>query len=198
MFQPYSEQPGARASLLYLKSGALWLVHLGLFAALRWLGVQLPREPAPVVAAEKPSAAEPPPKRPDSARPRAASEVKPALPSDSKCPMPSTNDVFGNDEGPWSDVIPYSNSTMIPPALLSGEKIQYTPEAAAARVQGLMVAKCTITCRGEVRNCLIIKTLPYMEQAVLSALESWRYRPVQFQGRPVTVSYFFNIKLSLP
>jgi protein TonB len=82
--------------------------------------------------------------------------------------------------------------------MLSGETIQYTREALEARVSGLIIARCTITREGEVEDCRVIKGLPYMDVPVVQALTTRRYRPVHFQGRPVSVSYTFNVKLRLP
>jgi protein TonB len=95
------------------------------------------------------------------------------------------------------EVMPFG-SGMTPPEMLGGATIQYTREALEARVSGTMIARCTITREGEVENCRIIKGLPYMDAAVLDALTTRRYRPVHFQGRPVSVSYIFNVKLRLP
>jgi protein TonB len=52
--------------------------------------------------------------------------------------------------------------------------------------------------RGQVRDCRVIKGLPHMDETVMDALESRHYRPVTFQGRPVSVSYVFTIRLKLP
>ncbi|MCP3141057.1 energy transducer TonB [Pyxidicoccus xibeiensis] len=87
---------------------------------------------------------------------------------------------------------------MTPPVLLGGQHIDYTPQALAARVEGTLVAKCVITVEGRVRDCKVLKGLPHMDEAVLDALHSRRYRPVTFQGRPVSVSYSFTLRLSLP
>lgn len=87
---------------------------------------------------------------------------------------------------------------MQPPKLLSGAPIEYTREALEAQVEGLMIARCTITRTGAVEGCRIVKSLPHMERAVLEALYTRRYRPVYYQGRPVSVSYSFNLRLSLP
>ena len=56
----------------------------------------------------------------------------------------------------------------------------------------------TITRDGDVENCKIIKGLPHMDEAVLQTLETWRYTPVRYQGKPISVSYTFNVKLDLP
>lgn len=95
------------------------------------------------------------------------------------------------------EVLPFG-AGMTPPQLLSGAQLQYTREALAARVSGTVIARCTITQEGTVERCRIIKGLPHMDEAVLEALTSRHYRPVSFQGRPVSVSYAFQVKLTLP
>ncbi len=67
-----------------------------------------------------------------------------------------------------------------------------------ARVSGVIIARCTVTREGSVENCRIIKGLPLMDEAVVEALTTRHYRPVHFQGRPVSVTYTFNVKLRMP
>jgi protein TonB len=95
------------------------------------------------------------------------------------------------------ETIPFGQG-MKAPKLISGAPIQYTREALESRVQGLLIARCVITREGEVETCKIIKGLPHMDVAVLSALETRRYTPVTWQGKPISVSYSFNIKLEMP
>ncbi|AKJ04854.1 protein TonB [Archangium gephyra] len=101
-----------------------------------------------------------------------------------------------NHEGA-EEVLPFGAS-MTPPQLLSGAQLQYTREALEARVSGTAIARCTITREGDVENCRIIRGLPHMDEAVLDALTSRHYRPVSFQGQPVSVSYTFHVRLQLP
>jgi protein TonB len=75
---------------------------------------------------------------------------------------------------------------------------QYTREALANRVEGLMIVKCVIDTDGTTENCRVIKPLPHMEQEVLDAVRRCRYSPVTYQGRPVKVDYVFNIRLQMP
>jgi protein TonB len=105
---------------------------------------------------------------------------------------------LGNGLGSTGEEVLPFGSGMSPPEMLSGETIQYTREALEARVSGLIIARCTITREGEVEDCRVIKGLPYMDATVVQALTTRRYRPVHFQGRPVSVSYTFNVKLRLP
>ncbi|WP_224367245.1 TonB family protein [Hyalangium versicolor] len=84
------------------------------------------------------------------------------------------------------------------PEQLEGKEIAYTREALAAKIQGTMLVRCTITKDGRVENCRILKPLPHMESAVVEALQSRRYKPILYKGQVVAVDYVFNIKLQLP
>jgi periplasmic protein TonB len=96
-----------------------------------------------------------------------------------------------------TEVLPFQGG-MTPPVMLSGAQFSYTREAALAGVEGTVIAKCVITAEGRVRDCRIIRGLPFMDDAVLEALASRTYQPLTFQGRPVNVSYTFNIRLKMP
>ncbi|QAT86567.1 TonB domain-containing protein [Corallococcus coralloides] len=96
-----------------------------------------------------------------------------------------------------TDVLPFQGG-MTPPKMLSGSQFSYTLEAQRAGVEGMIIAKCVITTEGRVRDCRIIRGLPFMDDAVLDALSSRQYQPLTFQGRAVNVSYTFNIRLKMP
>ena len=86
---------------------------------------------------------------------------------------------------------------MSPPEQLEGKPIVYSAAAIEAGVQGTIEAKCVITIRGTLENCRIVKSLPYMDKAVLDALATRKYTPVTLEGKPVPVEYVFAIKLVL-
>jgi periplasmic protein TonB len=96
------------------------------------------------------------------------------------------------------EVVPFVSGNMTPPRLMSGASLQYTREALEARIEGLLIARCVITREGDVEGCRIIKGQPHMNEAVISALETRRYSPVTYQGKPISVIYNFHIKLDLP
>lgn len=87
---------------------------------------------------------------------------------------------------------------MTRPEQISGNPIIYPREAIAARIEGVVTAKCVITVEGKVQNCHLLKSLPYMDSAVLSNLSSRLYKPATFEGRPVSVEYIFTIRLIPP
>jgi eukaryotic-like serine/threonine-protein kinase len=87
---------------------------------------------------------------------------------------------------------------MTRPVLLSGSDLVYTREAIVTGTSGSMIAKCTITTEGTLRNCRIIKGLPYLDKAMLDSLATRRYTPVTYQGKPVSVEYIFNLRVPPP
>ena len=70
-----------------------------------------------------------------------------------------------------------------------------TKEAREAHVQGLILAKCVITTAGRLRDCQIVKGIPLMDGQVLSALQKWRYEPVIYRNKPVSVRYLIPVRL---
>src|SRR5690349_11130496 len=73
------------------------------------------------------------------------------------------------------------------PRRLSGDSPVYTREAAEQHVEGTFIARCELTENGDVTDCCVLKGLPYMNEAVLDALETWKYTPARFKGRPVRI-----------
>ncbi|HYV45772.1 MAG TPA: TonB family protein [Myxococcaceae bacterium] len=96
-------------------------------------------------------------------------------------------------------VVQFDSTTMNRPVVIEkGKPLAYTQEALHNRVEGTMIVKCIIATNGRVENCRFIKTLPYMEKAVLDALTSRTYKPLTQGGKAVSVDYVFEVKLKLP
>jgi TonB family protein len=104
-----------------------------------------------------------------------------------------------NAPPPESDgIMPFSDATMTRPIMLSGRDPLYTKDALENRIQGKFIARCVITTEGAVTNCLVLKSLPYMDQAILDALMSRKYKPATMNGAPVAVRYVFNVQTFVP
>ncbi|QRK12751.1 TonB family protein [Archangium violaceum] len=84
---------------------------------------------------------------------------------------------------------------MTPPRLLSGAMPPWTREAVEARIQGLFTARCRLTREGEPRECCVLKSLPFMDEAILRALSKMRFTPVEQQGQPIEVTYDFKFRM---
>ena len=96
------------------------------------------------------------------------------------------------------DVVPFGEGMTRPVLMQPGRPITYTREAIAARVEGVSIVRCVITADGAVERCKVIKPLPFMDDAVLEHLQSQRFQPVTYQGKPVSVGYNFSVRLTLP
>ena len=94
--------------------------------------------------------------------------------------------------------VEFDGTTMNGPAMISGPEPEYTQEAIERGVQGQMTVRCVLAHDGSVRNCRVLKGLPFMNASVLEALERRRYQPATMQGKPVDVFYTFNLRLALP
>jgi TonB family protein len=142
------------------------------------------------------------------ADPPVAGETPPASPSLAKSTPPgalATNDnatIPGTAPGaatPGAAAVPAVLSfgpEMTRPTLISGGDLSYPREAIVAGISGTIVAKCTITAEGALRNCRIIKGLPFLDKAALDVLATRRYSPVMYQGKAVSVEYVFNFKVA--
>jgi hypothetical protein len=84
-----------------------------------------------------------------------------------------------------------------PPVFLEGPLPTYSMEALSARVEGLMVVRCTLTTQGAVTRCTVIRGLPHMGH-VGQVLEQRRYYPAMRNGELIEVNFTFKIKLALP
>jgi TonB family protein len=90
------------------------------------------------------------------------------------------------------------DESMTAPAMVSGSAPEYTPEAIERAIEGSMQVRCVVTVAGEVRGCKVVKGLPFMNGAVVDALQRRKYKPAIAHGKPVAVFYTFNIRLKLP
>ena len=88
--------------------------------------------------------------------------------------------------------------SMTAPAMVSGPAPEYTPEAIERGIEGNMQVRCVVTVDGEVRACKVLRGLPFMNSAVVEALQKRKYKPALARGKPVDVFYTFNIRLKLP
>jgi serine/threonine-protein kinase len=96
------------------------------------------------------------------------------------------------------DVLPYNENMPRPELLDQTKDIIYTREAMAAKAEGVFIARCTITSKGRVEKCRVIKSVPYMEKPVVEALQSRSYKPIIYQGHPVNVDFTFSMRLVAP
>jgi protein TonB len=111
---------------------------------------------------------------------------------------PQGSDGSGTGDSREGAVLPFGEGMTRPECDRSLAPIEYTREAIEARVEGLLIIRCTIRVDGSVQNCQAIKGMPFMTEVALTQVAKWKCAPATFQGRPVNIDYFFNIRLVMP
>ncbi|HYU31122.1 MAG TPA: energy transducer TonB, partial [Thermoanaerobaculia bacterium] len=84
------------------------------------------------------------------------------------------------------------------PEKISGSPPVYTEVARKARVTGVVIVEAIIDERGDVTNARVLKGLPMgLDRAALEAVQHWKFRPAQFQGRAVKVYYTLTVNFQV-
>jgi protein TonB len=73
----------------------------------------------------------------------------------------------------------------------------YPPIAKAARVQGTVVLRATISKEGRITDLHVVSGPAMLQQAALQAVRSWRYRPYLLNNEPVQVETTINVIFTL-
>jgi len=73
----------------------------------------------------------------------------------------------------------------------------YPPIAVASRTQGTVILQATISRNGSIENLHVAGGPAMLQQAVMDAVRSWRYRPYLLNGEPVEVETTVNLVFKL-
>jgi TonB family protein len=69
-----------------------------------------------------------------------------------------------------------------------------------ARVSGIVILEAHVGVDGYVKSARILRSIPLLDDAALTAVKQWRYQPLLLNGAPteflvnVTVVFHFNSK----
>jgi TonB family protein len=90
----------------------------------------------------------------------------------------------------------------VPAGVMAGMLLQktdpvYPPVAQAARIQGTVVLQAAISKTGSVEDLHVVTGQALLQEAALSAVRTWRYRPYLVNGEPVKVQTTINVIFSL-
>lgn len=84
------------------------------------------------------------------------------------------------------------------PALVSRVEPEYPPLAVRAQVQGVVILEAIVDRQGRVEDVQILRSIPLLDAAAVTAVKQWRYSPLLLNGQPerfvltVTVSFSLN------
>jgi TonB family protein len=73
----------------------------------------------------------------------------------------------------------------------------YPQIAKQARVQGIVILECTIDTRGRVTNLRVLRSIPLLDEAAVTAVRQWEYEPTRLDGRPVPVIMTVTVNFML-
>jgi GH25 family lysozyme M1 (1,4-beta-N-acetylmuramidase) len=99
-----------------------------------------------------------------------------------------------------SEALPYQEGMAPHPPRMThvGQPLIYTAQALEARISGMAIVLCTIQISGRVTDCTVVKSLPFLDEALKGMMTSRVYQPMSFHERPVAVRYPFYLNVQPP
>jgi protein TonB len=73
----------------------------------------------------------------------------------------------------------------------------FPPLARAARIQGAVRLRATISKTGTIENLSIVSGHPMLVASAIEAVKKWRYRPYLLNGEPIEVETEINVNFLL-
>jgi TonB family protein len=87
--------------------------------------------------------------------------------------------------------------TIPPPQQLKRVNPVYPTEAQLDGVEGVVVIEATIGEDGAVRDAVVKRSIPKLDQAALDAVRQWRYTTTLLDGKPVAVIMTVTVNFTL-
>jgi periplasmic protein TonB len=84
-----------------------------------------------------------------------------------------------------------------PPQKIVDVRPVYPDEAKAQGIQGIVIVELRIDVDGSVVDARILRSIPLLDDAALTAARQWRFRPAWLNGEPVEVIMVATINFSL-
>jgi TonB family protein len=73
----------------------------------------------------------------------------------------------------------------------------YPEEARKAGIQGTVLLEATTDEKGDVVKVRVLKSIPELDQAAITALKQWKYEPYLVDGKPIGITFTVTIRFSL-
>ena len=84
------------------------------------------------------------------------------------------------------------------PALVERVEPEYPPIAVRAQVQGVVILEAVVDLHGRVEDVHVLRSIPVLDKAAITAVRQWRYSPLLLNGTPerfvLTVTLTFSLK----
>jgi TonB family protein len=83
------------------------------------------------------------------------------------------------------------------PTKIRDVKPVYPPIAQSSRVQGVVILEAIIGADGNVANARIVRSIPLLDAAALSAVSQWQFTPTHLDGQAVPVLMTMTVNFTL-
>jgi TonB family protein len=74
---------------------------------------------------------------------------------------------------------------------------EYPKAARDSGMQGTVIVKALIGTDGQVKDAMVVKSVPVLDEAAQAAVRKWRFKPAMASGSPVAVWVAVPVKFSL-
>lgn len=83
------------------------------------------------------------------------------------------------------------------PKRIAGSPPEYPKFARDARVSGVVILEAVINEHGEVNRIKVLRSVPLLDNAAITAVQQWRYTPTLLNGVPVSVLMTITVNFTL-
>jgi protein TonB len=83
------------------------------------------------------------------------------------------------------------------PEAITRVRPNYPGEARRKGIEGTVMLQCLVLRDGAVGDVRIVKSVPGLDEAAVTCLGQWRFKPAMAKGQPVTVWVGVPVKFSL-
>lgn len=83
------------------------------------------------------------------------------------------------------------------PALVERVEPEYPSMAVRAQVQGVVILEAVVDPHGRVENVRVLRSIPLLDKAAMTAVSRWRYSPLLLNGTPERFALTVTVSFSL-
>lgn len=84
-----------------------------------------------------------------------------------------------------------------PPRKVADRAPLYPAAARSAGVRGIVIIEATVDTQGAVVDTRVLRSVPMLDEAALSAVRQWRYEPARLNGAPTAVLITVTVNFTL-
>jgi len=73
----------------------------------------------------------------------------------------------------------------------------YPPDAMSARIQGVVVIEVALDTEGHIHDARVLRSIPELDEAALTAVRQWEFTPSIVNGQPVPIVMTVTVNFTL-